>query len=57
MLEEGGMLSTAVVLRSQRKYPAHSAALALYPPATFVFSAMCLTTGKEDYFFVLEAKA
>lgn len=44
------MLSSALVPRSQRKYPARSAALALYPAAplsaavTFVFFAICLTT-------------
>lgn len=50
------MLSSALVPRSQRKYPAHSAALALYPAAplsaavTFVFFAICLTTESKTIF-------
>lgn len=49
------MLSSALVPRSQRKYPAHSAALALYPAAplsaavTFFF-AICLTTESKTIF-------
>lgn len=48
---------TAVVPRSQRKYPAHSAALALYPAAplsaavTFVFSAICLERKTVSFSF------
>lgn len=57
MLGKRGMLSTTVVPRAQRKYPAHSAALAVYPAATFsaavtlFFFAICLENKKGRLFF------
>lgn len=51
------MLSTTVVPRSQRKYPAHSAALAIYPAAplsaalALFFFAICLHNKKGRLFF------
>lgn len=62
MLEERGMLSTTVVPRSQRKYPAHSATLAVSPAAplsavvAFFFFAICLDNKKERLFLFLLSK-